>query len=261
MTTGRPFRLGYNTNSWGRTPDLDVMLGDIAGAGWEGVEFITLSLDWLGTPRHLSGLLDKHGLTASAMFGRLDTLGDDAEQMLERERRRIEYAAELGCRAYPFTGPPRVVRRPPTEDEFKRLGELAETLIDHAAGLGQILAFHAHPNCVVETEAEQDRLLSYTDRLQVCVDVSIAALMREDAVAQLRKYRDRLGYVHMKDVAPGKYCIMGRGMGLLDFALIRETLLDIGYTGWVVGELGSGADTGTVESCYANREYLRSLGY
>ncbi len=261
MNNGRPFRLGYNTNSWGRTPDLDAMLGDIAGAGWEGVEFIGLSLDWLGTPRHLRGLLDKHGLEASAVFGRLDSLGDDAEQMLERERRRIEHAAELGCKVYPFTGPPRVPRCLPADDEFKRLGEQAETLIDHAAGLGQTLAFHAHPNTVVETEAEQDRLFSYAGRLQVCVDVSIAALMREDAVAQLRKYRDRLGYVHMKDVAPGKFCIMGRGMGLLDFGLIRQTLLDIGYKGWVDGELGSGADTGTVESCYANREYLRSLGY
>ena len=151
-------------------------------------------------------------------------------------------------------------RRLPTEDEFKQLAEQAEELIDHAADLGQTLAFHAHPACVVETEAEQDRLLSYTDRLQVCVDVSIAALMREDPVAQLRKYRDRLGSVHMKDGAQGKFCIMGGGMGLLDFGLIRETLVDIGYTGWVVGELG-GADTGTVESCYANREYLRSLGY
>ena len=38
MTTGRPFRLGYNTNSWGRTPDLDAMLGDIAGAGLDVFE-------------------------------------------------------------------------------------------------------------------------------------------------------------------------------------------------------------------------------
>ena len=261
MTTGRPFRLGYNTNSWGPTPDLDTMLGDVAGAGWEGVEFITVSLDWLGTPSHLKALLHKHGLAATSMFGRVNSLGDDAPQMLEGQRRRMEYGAELGCEVYPFTGPPRVPRRLPTEDEFKQLAEQAEALIDHAAGLGQTLAFHAHPATLVETEAEQDKLLSYADRLQLCLDVSIPALMREDAVAQLRKYRDRLAYVHMKDVAPGKYSIMGRGMGLLDFRLIRETLVDLGYAGWVVGELGSGADTGTVESCYANREYLRSVGY
>ena len=85
--------------------------------------------------------------------------------------------------------------------------------------------------------------------------------MGEDPNAQLRKYRDRLAYVHMKDWARGKFCEMGQGTVGLDFAAIRETLNEIDYQGWVMGELSTYADTEAVESCYANRKYLASLGY
>ena len=51
------FKLGYNTNSWGKTPDLDEMFNDIANAGWKGVELISLSLDWIGTPNNLANKL------------------------------------------------------------------------------------------------------------------------------------------------------------------------------------------------------------
>lgn len=260
MIATRSFRLGYSCITWGPTPDLDKALGAIAGAGWEGVEFIGVSLDWLGTPHRLRGLLDRHGLLPVCMFGSA-SLGGDASHAMERQRRIIEYAAELGCSVYCFLGGARTPLRLPTDEEFKRLAEQAETLIDYAAPFGLTVAYHAHPRCTVESEEEQDRLLSYTDRLKVCVDVSVAGLMEEDAIAQLRKYRDRLGYVHMKDWARGKFCLMGQGTVGLDFGRIREALNEIGYRGWVMGELSSYADTDAVESCYANRAYLRSVGY
>jgi inosose dehydratase len=189
------------------------------------------------------------------------SLGPDASVGLDRQRRLIEYAAELGCSVYCFLGGQRVVRRLPTDDELKRVAEQAEILIDYAAPFGLTVAYHAHPRCTVESEAEQDRLLAYSDRLQVCVDVSVAALMEEDVVRQLKKYRDRLGYVHLKDWTRGKFCLMGRGTVGLDFRRIRETLEDFAYHGWVMGELSSYADTDATESCYANRRYLRSVGY
>ncbi len=260
MKTGRPFSLGYTSLTWGQTPNLDQALGAIAGAGWEGVEFISVSLDWLGTPRRVRALLDRYGLSPVCMFGAV-SLGADAAEALERQRRLIEYGAELGCSVYCFLGGQRVPLRLPTEDEFKRLAEQAEALIDYATPFGLLVAYHAHPRCTVESEEEQDRLLSYTSRLKVCVDVSVAALMGEDAVAQLCKYRDRLVYIHMKDWAKGKFCVMGKGTVGLDFGRIMQTLRDIGYRGWVMSELSSYADTEAVESCYYNRQYLRSLGY
>ena len=261
MVKTHSFRLGYNTNSWGATPDLEEMFGNIAKAGWEGVELISLSLDWLGTPNHLSKTLKKNGLVVSSMFGRVDEIGSDEWKMIEREKRRIEYGSELGSKVYAFTGPKRPLNRKPTEDEFKKFAGQVEILIDHASNFGQTLAFHAHPASLAETEKEQDVLFSYVSELQICLDVSISALMGEDPVSQLKKYASRLAYVHLKDVDYGKFCVMGQGIGLIDFMEVKNTLIDIGYDGWVVGELGSGADTGAVQSCIKNREYLRYLGY
>ena len=260
MSAERSFRLGYSTITWSPTPDLDKVLGTMADAGWEGVEFISVSMDWLGTPKRLRGLLDKHGLPPVCLFGGV-SLGDDAEQVLERQRRIIEYAAELGCPIYCFLGGSRAALRLPSDDEFKRLAEQSESLIDYAEPFGLTVAYHAHSRCTVESEAEQDKLLSYTERLQICMDCVVAAGMQEDAVAQILKYRDRIGYVHMKDWTQGKFCVMGQGTVGLDFGRIREALNEIGYKGWVMGEMSSYADTDADESCRANREYLRSVGY
>lgn len=260
MSGNRSFRLGYSSITWGPTPDLESVLETISGAGFEGVEFISISLDWLGTPGRLKRLLNKHGLKSSCMFGSV-SLGDDADVVLERQRRLIEYAAEIGSAVYAFLGGSRVALRLPTEDEFKRLGDYSERLVECAAPYGLTVAYHAHPRCTVESEQEQDRLLSYAPRLKVCLDVSVSGLMREDPIAQIRKYRERIGYVHMKDLGLGKFCVMGQGTGELDFGRIRETLNEIGYKGWVTGELSSYADTPATESCYANMKYLRSVGY
>ena len=115
------FRLSYNTKGWGDTPDLDGMLATIADAGWEGVEFISVSLDWLGIPSRVRASFDKHGLEPVCMFGRVASLGDDGGRVIEQQKRLMEYAAELGCSVYAFTGPKRVPQRLPTDDEFKRL--------------------------------------------------------------------------------------------------------------------------------------------
>ena len=260
MSAGRSFHLGYSTITWGPTPDLDKVFGTIADAGWEGVEFISVSMDWLGTPRRLRGLLDQHGLPPVCLFGNV-SLAPDAEQVLARQRRIIEYAAELDCPNYCFLGGNRVALRQPNDDEFKRLAEQAEILIDYAEPLGVKVTYHAHPRCTVESEEEQDKLLAYAERLQICMDVSVAAFMQEDAVAQIFKYRERIGYMHMKDWTQGKFCVMGQGTVGLDFAAIRAALEEIGYQGWVMGELSSYADTDADESCRANREFLRSVGY
>ena len=42
----RAFKLGYSTIGWGPEPDLDFVLGTISGAGYEGVEFISIATDW-----------------------------------------------------------------------------------------------------------------------------------------------------------------------------------------------------------------------
>ena len=264
MDTERSFRLGYSDATWGETPDLEEAMSSIAAAGWEGVEIRSASIDWLGTPRRLRSLIDEKGLIPVSMFGSL-SLGSDANQVLERQRRRLEYAAEVGCSVFCLTGAQRVLYRPATDDEFKRLAEMAEALVDHAASSGITIAYHRDGGyghrSTIESGKDQDQLLRYAPRLRLCVDVAVAALKGDDPVVQFHKYRHRLACVRLRDWGRGKFCLLGKGTVGLDYARIRETLNDIDYNGWVLCELPGNADMEGTESCRLNREYLRSAGY
>jgi inosose dehydratase len=255
-----PFRLGYTSSCWGYTPDLESLLGTMKSAGFEGVEFNHIGPGWLGTPARMREMFDRHGLEPVAMLDSI-SIGEDAKTSLETLRRLIEYGADLGCRVFCLVGATRVAHRPPTDDEYHRLAEQAEALIDTAEPLGVTVAYHAHPLCTCESEAEQDRLLALTRRLKVCVDVSIAQFMQEDPVAQLRKYSDRLAYVHMKDWTQGKFCVLGDGTFGLDVPAVLRTLTELDYSGWVMTELSGYSDYDADDGCRRNRAYLRSIGY
>ena len=147
MSATRSFRLGYSIITWGGTPDLDQALGAIAGASWEGAEFTSTSLEWLGTPRHLRAVFDRYELPLVCIFGGVNLANDPVH--IERQRRRIEFAGEMGCEVFCLLGASRVHQRLPTDDEFKRLADQAETFIDHAEPYGLQVAYHAHPRTEV----------------------------------------------------------------------------------------------------------------
>ncbi|MDP6495653.1 MAG: TIM barrel protein, partial [Dehalococcoidia bacterium] len=185
MTATRSFHLGYSDATWGDMLDLEEVMSSIAAAGWEGVEIRSAAVDWLGTPRRLRGLIDQYGLTPVSMFGSL-SLGSDASLVLERQRHRLEYAAEVGCSVYCVTGAQRALFRPASDDEFKQLAEMVEVLVDHATPLGLTIAYHRDGGyghrSTIESEKDQDQLLRYAPRLRLSVDVAVTALKREDPV-------------------------------------------------------------------------------
>ena len=153
-------------------------------------------------------------------------------------------------------------RRLSSDDEFRLLVDAASRLIDYAEPLGLSVNHHSHSRCTCERESEQDRLLELSDpRLRVCIDVGISAFMDEDPIAQIHKYAERIGYVHLKDWAHGKYCVLGEGTKGIDWAAVMSAFETVGFDGWMTTELSSYADTDADQSCFANRDYLRSIGY
>ena len=179
------YRLSYNTLTWAdNDPDLERVFATIKEAGWEGVELLNNDANWSGPPSRVRAMLERVGLPAIAMLGVVQI--DDARKarVTEMQKRMIDFGAELGCEAYVFIGGDRVGRRLPTDDEFKRLADVATALIEHAEPYGMTVNHHSHPRCTVERETEQDRLLEFADpRLRVCIDVGISAFMDEDYIA------------------------------------------------------------------------------
>ena len=260
----RPWKLGYNTLTWVETrdPELERVFATMRDAGWEGIELLDNDANWSGPPSRVRGMLERVGLPVVAVLGGVQI--DEARRVrqLELQKRLIDFGAELGCEAYVFLGGDRVFRRLTSDDDLRRLADVANELVEYAEPLGMTVNHHSHPRCTVEREEEQDRLLAFADpRLRVCLDIGISAFMDEDYRAQVDKYAGRTGYVHLKDWAHGKYCVLGEGTKGIDWADVLEGFTATGYDGWVTAELSWYGDTDADLSCHANRAYLRSLGY
>jgi inosose dehydratase len=247
----RSFKLGYNTLTWHDSyPDLERVFATIKQAGWEGVELMNIDANWSGPPSRVRRMLERVGLPAIAMLGIVQIDDERRARVLEEQKRMIDFGAELGCEAYVFIGGDRVERRLPTDDEFKLLAEASSDLIAYAEPLGMSVNHHSHPRCTCERESEQDRLLELADaRLRVCLDVAISAFMDEDPVVQIHKYGERIGYVHLKDWAHGKYCVLGEGTKGIDWPAVMNAFEAAGFDGWVTTELSAYADTDADASC------------
>jgi inosose dehydratase len=249
-------RFAYSTINWGTKPDLAAAFGEIRAPGWQAVELFDHSLDWLGTPQYLTQQLA--GLHAATLFGGVE-VPVTAEQ-LTIHKRRLDYAALFGAEMYGLVGGGRLRTRPPSAAEYENLANACEELAVYAAPLGLGLAYHPHVGCTIETEDEIDILLNETQKTVLCLDASHIGLVGEDPVAHLRKYRQRTGYIHLKDWTAGKFVEMGRGTIGLDFGAILAELQAQRFAGWVVVEQ-SRSDISPAESARANADYLRALGH
>ncbi|MBC7811973.1 MAG: sugar phosphate isomerase/epimerase [Burkholderiales bacterium] len=249
-------RFAYSTINWGTKCDLAAMFGEIRDAGWEAVELFDHSLDWMGTPDNLRQLLG--GLKVATFFGGLEV--PVSAESLNIHKRRMEYAALFDTEQYGLVGGGRLRMRPPNEAEYSNLAAACEELAEHGAGLGIEIGYHPHTACTIETEEEIDILLAKTQKTQLCLDVSHIALVDEDPVTQLAKYKARTSYVHMKDWAKGKFVELGEGSVGIDFPTILAWLDEQQSSGWIVIE-NSRSDISPAHSAQFNADYIRKLGY
>jgi inosose dehydratase len=249
-------RFAYSTINWGATPDFEVTFAEIREAGWRAVELFWHSLDWLGPVDRMRRLLGE--LRVATLFGSA-ALPTGASQLV-RMKNEIEYAAQLGAANYGLVGGDRLRWRPPTSAEEAELARFCEELALCGEELGVQVAYHPHVACTVETEAEIDRLLDATQALTLCLDASHIALVGEDPLAHLHKYRARTSYIHLKDWKRGKFVEMGEGSLGIDFAAILRELETTDFGGWVVVEQ-SRSDISPLVSARKNAEFLRQLGH
>ena len=249
-------KFGYSTINWGETPDMAEVLGEIHSAGWRAVELFAHPLDWLGPPAVLQDHLGE--LRAATLFGAVQVPTSSAGGT--KLRRHIDYCAALGAEAFGLVGGGRLRWRSPTTEEETDLAAFCEDLAHYGADRGVVVAYHPHVACTVETEDEIDRLMERTEVLTLCLDPSHIALVGEDPLHHLRKYRERTGYVHLKDWARGKFVEMGQGTIGIDFAAILDELARADFPGWVIVEQ-SRSDVSPHQSALTNAAYLRTLGY
>lgn len=158
-----------------------------------------------------------------------------------------------------------------------RMTRFAELVKD----FGLQVVYHHHMGTVVQTPAEVDRFMAGCGpAVKLLLDTGHMTWGGGDAVAMAKKYADRIGHVHTKDVRPavmakanaedwsfldsvlaGVYTVPGDGC--IDFPGVFKALAH--YSGWVVIEAEQDpkkADPKTYVSMgYANlRRYLSEAG-
>ncbi len=147
---------------------------------------------------------------------------------------------------------------------------------------GLIVSVHPHAAGFVDFEPEVERLLGEIDPklLKICLDTGHSCYAGFDPVAFLKRHKDRVAYVHFKDIDPtvlrrvvaqrvgfydacaqGVFCPLGKGA--VDFPAVRRVLLDHGYDGWCTVEQDCDPQgmTTPVADAHASRDYLTSIGF
>ena len=249
-------KFAYSTINWGDTCDLAQAFAEIRQTGWRAVELFAHSLEWLGTPQRCKALLGD--LQAATLFGSVDLPANDRQRTIHKNR--IEYCAAIGATAYGLVGAGRPRARPPTPEEIRDLAGLCDDLAAHGKAHGVSVAYHPHTRCTVQYESEIDQLMALTENLTLCLDVSHIAIVGEDPLGHLHKYRQRLGYVHLKDWGQGDFTELGRGTIGIDFAGCLRELEQQHFAGWVVVEQ-SLSEESAQHSAQVNADYLKGLRY
>ena len=142
-----------------------------------------------------------------------------------------------------------------TDEQWDRFCDGLNRLGKVAAARGFKLCFHHHMGTVVQTAAETDRMLANTDPryVHLCYDTGHFTFAGEDPLQVLKKYVDRVGHVHLKDmrldvvkkvreegwsfltaVRNGAFTVPGDGG--VEFDPVFELLSKAGYEGWLLVE-------------------------
>jgi inosose dehydratase len=132
--------------------------------------------------------------------------------------------------------------------EWVRMLDLVRRCAEAAAARGVRAVVHPHAGSFIEFEDEIERLLEDSE-LALCFDTGHALYAGSDPIDQVHRYADRIGHLHLKDiaapvrerdlgfwdaVAAGIFCPVGDG--LLNLPRLRDALTTIGYAGFATVE-------------------------
>jgi inosose dehydratase len=287
------FRVGYAPITWNNEDLKDLrppvpytsVLDQIRAAGYTGTE---LGDGFPRQARELKRALDERGLAMPSAWCGL-ALTEHAPD-LEHTRRLCDLLAEVGASfvnlAHQGIPERRAWAGRANDPACPKLSEADWDLVagrvsqaaEVARAAGLQAAFHLHVGTWVETQTELEALLCRTDPglVKLCWDVGHALYAGLDPIEVVRRWPDRIAYVHLKDVDRAaldqvlhdqvdfeegirRRVFTELGRGRLDLLGLLEALRAVGYAGWLMVEQDSTwHEPG--ESAHISRTCLRTLG-
>jgi inosose dehydratase len=268
-------RLGHQANSWGGvvghpvgvtsikdlfylTPgDTLATLREVAAAGYEGVELFDGNLaEFADDAGPLRAALDESGLSLIGVYSGANLVFQDVlGEELWRVRRACEWASDLGAEHLVVGGGAQRTE-PPGDADYARLAAALDEVASIAEGHGLTATYHPHLSTIVESPEQVERVFSRT-QIGFCPDTGHLQAGGGDPVELVRKYRERIPYVHIKDIdAAGGFVPLGEGV--LDVAGVVGVLRDTGFDGWLTVET-DGWPGDPSEGARVSMAFLRGL--
>ncbi len=261
------FKFGYSTLRW-KTPDFEPLLLQLKESGWDGWE-MRQSLDWAGTPARVRRICNNVEMPVIVVTGQSLPIDKDWERM-EINRRRMDFAAEVGADCFMFMGAAKPKNRAINDGDIAALADVSEEWAEYAAQYNLEVCYHIHTNTTIDSIEDWAKYVTLLRKCKLCIDVSHVALWGGNPVESILRYKEHLIYVHLQDYAnysgdkdtnwKVNWVDVGAGTEI-DFPGIMRTLEEISYNRWITACPGQVENRSDEDRMKVNRTYLRQLGY
>lgn len=265
-------RLGYMTNGFGLLVgagggvtsvkdirylticDDDAVLRQIADVGFRYIEVLEGNLtQYEKNLPVLQDMLKRYGLGLMSVCAGANFIYPDA---LEDEMFHLEtvarLAAEVGAKYITLCGGA-IRARGVQPGDYRLLGaglNQAKKLIE---SYGLKASYHPHLGSMAQAPEEVDRLFACTE-IDICPDLAHLAAGGGDPLETVRKYYDRISFVHLKDLNDAGFAPLGAGR--LDISGVLHFLREKGYAGDYLVEVDGYAGD-PLEACRTSYSYLK----
>jgi inosose dehydratase len=261
-------RYGYAAITWGGN---DVQaINDISEIGFRGIQLRNnLLKDYGDRPRALRELLDQHHLEMVALSSGGVGIGVGTENdEIAKHVSNARFVRDVGGDYLQVTDSARPKDRQPAAADFKQLGRMLTEIGKRSIDLGVPVGYHNHMGSLGQAPDEVDRIMEAVDARYVKLELDIAHYQQGggDPARAIRQYRDRLLFLHIKDVeslAAGdvrgrSYRWVELGRGRVDLPAVFAALKDVKFRGWAVIELDSVPDKSRTpkECALMSKKYL-----
>ena len=249
--TPAPFEIHFACASITWEGNDDQAIKDVSEVGFRGIQLRAPALKEYGDrPKALRDLLDKYKLELVALSsGDIRTEPETWIDQLALHTRNARFVHDVGGRYLQLIGPPRPKNRQPVADDYKGAGRALTEVARRSIDLGVPVGYHNHMNTLSEGPEELDWVMDAADPRYVKLELDIAHYKQGggDPSKAVRQYRDRMLFLHLKDVestlpaegrdAKHSYRFLELGRGTVDIPAVFAALKEVNFRGWAVVEL------------------------
>ena len=261
-------RLGYASITWNGKDNEAIK--EISELGFRGIQLRSNILkDYGERPKDLRDLLGQHHLEMVALSsGGVGIAPGTESAEIAKHVSNAKFVHDVGGHYLQVTDSARPKDRKPESADFKQLGHVLTEIGKRATDLGVPVGYHNHMNSLGESPEEVDRIMEAADPRYVKLELDIAHYQQGggDPVKAIRKYHDRLLFLHIKDVESlatsddrdRAYRWVELGRGKVDLPAVFAALKDVKFRGWAVIELDSVPDKSRTpkECAQINKKYV-----